>query len=121
MGGYCFKEERGCEGGACTGYCQAGNKHACVSGQTYHGRGPMQLSWNYNYGPFSEYNFKTPSTLLENPSLLTTDPVVAYKAGLWFWMTAQTPKPSCHAVITGEWKPSAVDTAAKRVAGYGMV
>merc|ERR1712187_222356 len=39
--GYCFKEERGCEGGACTGYCSAGNPCAdqgfdctCAAGQT---------------------------------------------------------------------------------------
>ena len=48
--GLCFAEEVGCGGGGCTGYCAASTEWPCASGQTYHGRGPMQLSWNYNYG-----------------------------------------------------------------------
>jgi hypothetical protein len=119
--GYCFKEEVGCDSGRCTGYCQTSQKYPCVSGQTYHGRGPMQLSYNYNYGAFSNDVFGNASKLLANPSLLTTDPVVAYKAGLWFWMTAQEPKPSCHAVVSGEWQPTAADVDLMRTAGYGMV
>lgn len=39
--------------------------------------------------------------LLARPDLVSTDPVVAWKAALWFWMTPQAPKPSCHAVMTG--------------------
>ncbi|KAK6922531.1 Glycoside hydrolase, family 19, catalytic [Dillenia turbinata] len=35
-------------------------------------------------------------------------------------MTPQSPKPSCHAVMTGGWTPSSADTAAGRVPGYGV-
>lgn len=125
--GYCFKEERGCEGGACTGYTAAGNPCSpqgfdCtgVSGQTYHGRGPVQLSWNYNYGAFSKAIFGDPSVLLKDPSRVANDPVLAYKSAIWFWMTPQAPKPSCHQVMTGGWTPSASDIQAGRVVGLGM-
>jgi chitinase len=126
--GYCFKEERGCESGSCTGYCAAGNPCApqgfdctCSPGQTYQGRGPVQLSWNYNYGAFSQYIYGDASVLIKNPSQVASNATLAYQAGLWFWMTAQSPKPSCHDAMTGAWQPTAADTAAGRVPGYGMV
>jgi len=125
--GYCFKEEVGCDSGTCTQYCAAGNPCAdkgfdctCAPGQTYHGRGPMQLSWNYNYGYFSEALLGDASVLLNHPSQLTSDPVLAYKAAIWFWMTAQAPKPSCHAVLTGQWSPTTADQQLGRTAGFGM-
>ncbi|WOK92859.1 pathogenesis-related protein 3 [Canna indica] len=40
---------------------------------------------------------------------------------LWFWMTAQLPKPSCHDVITGRWTPSPADKSAGRLPGYGVI
>jgi len=128
--GYCFKEEVGCEEGYCVGYCQAGNPCAeigegfnctCEADQTYQGRGPMQLSWNYNYGQASQDLFNNASILMENPSLVAENATVAYLAGLWFWMTPQSPKPSCHDVMVGAWTPSADDASANRVAGFGMV
>merc|ERR1712039_396676 len=125
--GYCFKEERGCETGSCTGYCAAGNPCAaqgfdctCRAGQTYQGRGPVQLSWNYNYGAFSEYIFGDASVLINDPSQVATNATLAYQAGLWFWMTPQSPKPSCHEAMTGLWQPTAADSSARRVPGYGM-
>ncbi|PKH93974.1 hypothetical protein CRG98_049787 [Punica granatum] len=36
-------------------------------------------------------------------------------------MTPQSPKPSCHSVITGQWNPSSADSAAGRVPGYGVI
>ena len=36
-------------------------------------------------------------------------------------MTAQGNKPSCHDVITGNWRPSSSDTLARRVPGYGVI
>ena len=36
-------------------------------------------------------------------------------------MTAQGNKPSCHDVITGNWRPSSSDTSAGRVPGYGVI
>lgn len=39
--------------------------------------------------------------LLNNPDLVHTNASVAFQTALWFWMTPQDPKPSCHAVMTG--------------------
>ena len=36
-------------------------------------------------------------------------------------MTPVGSKPSCHAVMDGDWKPSAADTAAGRLPGFGVV
>merc|ERR1712176_1176981 len=71
--GYCFKEEVNCGSGSCTQYCAAGNPCAdqgfdctCAAGQTYHGRGPVQLSWNYNYGYFSKVFLNDANLLLDD-------------------------------------------------------
>ncbi|KAL4616460.1 hypothetical protein ACB092_07G200600 [Castanea dentata] len=88
----------------------------CASGQEYYGHGPIQLSWNYNYGQCGE---ALELDLLNNPDLVATDPVISFKAAIWFWMTPQSPKPSCHDVITGNWNPSSVDIASSRLLGYG--
>lgn len=92
-----------------------------VKGKKYYGRGPMQLSYNGNYGYASDCIFGDEKILLNNPDLLTTDPVVAFKAAIYFWMTPQTHKPSAHDVMTGKWKLTAADKAANRVNGFGMV
>jgi len=126
--GYCFKEEVGCAGGKCTQYCVGGNPCrqfgydcTCVPGKTYNGRGPVQLSYNYNYGQASKSLFGDPAVLLQDPDQVANNATLAYLTGLWFWMTPQSPKPSCHEVMAGTWSPTAADTAAHRVAGYGLV
>ncbi|KAL6346130.1 hypothetical protein AAG906_025410 [Vitis piasezkii] len=48
---------------------------------------------------------------------VATDATISFKTALWFWMTPQSRKPSCHDVITGQWTPSSADTAAGRVPG----
>lgn len=115
--GLCFKEEVGCGGGACTGYCSPSVTWPCASGQTYHGRGPMQLSWNYNYGQAGD---ALGLDLLNQPNLVTSDGTVAFRTAIWFWMTAQAPKPSCHDVMVGSWTPTAADTSQNRAPGFGM-
>jgi len=93
-------------------------------GQQYYGRGPFQLSWNYNYGQFSNvitspsaYNSKL--HLLQNPDLVHEDGYLAMAAGIWFYMTPQSPKPSMHDVITGFFEPNATDLANKITATFG--
>ena len=115
--GLCFKEEVGCGGGGCTGYCAASATWPCAPGQTYHGRGPMQLSWNYNYG---QAGAALGLNLLQQPSLVASDGTIAWRTAIWFWMTAQAPKPSCHAVMVGGWTPSAADLGLNRKPGFGM-
>ncbi|XP_048605250.1 endochitinase CH25-like [Brassica napus] len=114
--GYCFKEEVS----PSSDYCQPSGQWPCVPGKRYYGRGPMQLSrlsWNYNYG---QCGAAIGEDLLNNPDLVSNDPVISFKAAIWFWMTPQSPKPSCHAVINGQWQPSPADIAAGRVPGYGV-
>jgi chitinase len=116
--GLYFIEEVGCESGACTQYCQAGNaQYPCAPGQTYHGRGPIQLSWNYNYGQFGEV---LGLPLLANPGLITSDGEIAFETAIWFWMTPQAPKPSAHDVMVGNWVPTAQDMMLGRLPGFGM-
>lgn len=116
--GLYYVEEVGCENGSCTGYCDPNNRtYPCVPDRTYHGRGPIQLSWNYNYGAAGQ---ALGIDLLSNPDLVKTDGAIAFQTALWFWMTPQPPKPSCHAVITGSWVPSDADKKAGRAPGFGM-
>lgn len=116
--GLYFTQEVGCEMGACTWYCDPSNaQYPCAPGKTYHGRGPIQLSWNYNYGQAGD---ALALPLLTDPDLVTSDGTVAFRTGVWFWVTSQPPKPSCHDVMTGLWTPSAQDMAQGRLPGFGM-
>lgn len=112
--GYCFKQEQS----PSSSYCQPSSQWPCAAGMQYYGRGPIQISWNYNYGPAGQ---AISQDLLGNPDLVASDAVVSFKTAVWFWMTAQSPKPSCHAVVTGQWSPSSADQAAGRVPGYGVI
>ncbi|KAH0904808.1 hypothetical protein HID58_044311 [Brassica napus] len=111
--GYCFKEEVS----PSSDYCSPSGTWPCAPGKRYYGRGPMQLSWNYNYG---QCGAAIGEDLLNNPDLVSNDPVISFKTAIWFWMTPQSPKPSCHAVINCQWQPSPADIAAGRVPGYGV-
>jgi len=98
-------------------YCSPSAEWPCAPGQKYFGRGPMQLSWNYNYG---QCGVALGLPLLTNPDLVASDPTVAFRTALWFWMTPQAPKPSCHDVMVGRFTPSPADVAAGRMAGFGL-
>jgi hypothetical protein len=116
--GLYFIEEVGCEEGSCTQYCDAASiDYPCQPGKTYHGRGPIQLSWNFNYGAFGTV---LGLPLLTDPDLVTRDGVIAFSTALWFWMTPQAPKPSAHAALLGTWRPSDADASAGRKPGFGM-
>ncbi|RLM55807.1 chitinase [Panicum miliaceum] len=98
-------------------YCQPSNRWPCAAGKQYCGRGPMQLTWNYNYGQARE---AMGLDLLNHPELVANDTIVSFETAMWFWMTPQSPKPSCHDVMTGQWRPSPADVAAGRLPGYGV-
>lgn len=104
-----FAEEVGCESGQCSQYTVESKDYPPVANQTYQGRGAIQLSYNYNYGQASEAIFNDKNQLLNNPSLVATDPVSAWQTAIWFWMTPQAPKPSCHEVMIGNPKKYADD------------
>jgi hypothetical protein len=101
-------------------YFGESDEYPPVPGKKYYGRGPLQLSWNGNYGYASDCIFGNSKILLNNPDLLQNDPVAAFKAALFFWMTPQTYKPSAHDVMIGKWQPTAADKAQGRTPGFGM-
>ncbi|KAJ7540008.1 hypothetical protein O6H91_11G118300 [Diphasiastrum complanatum] len=111
--GLCFKEELN----VAAPYCSPSVEWPCASGKKYYGRGPMQLSWNYNYG---QAGVSLGFDGINNPDLVASDAIISFKTAIWFWMTPQAPKPSCHAVIIDEWKPTTMDIAAKRMPGFGV-
>jgi len=90
-----------------------------LDGKYYYGRGPKQLTWNYNYGQFSMAWFGNKGALLEHPELLSKDPLLSFASALWFWMTPQFPKPSCHDIMTGKWIPTPDDIQKGRMQGFG--
>ena len=65
---------------------------------------------NFNYGPAGK--------ALGFDGL--RDPEVAFKTALWFWMTPREPKPSCHDVMVGRYRPGPGDQAAGRAPGFGL-
>jgi hypothetical protein len=101
-------------------YTAENDSYPAVPGKKYYGRGPMQLSYNGNYGYASDCIFGDKNALLTNPELVETDPVVAFKTAIYFWMTPQTLKPSAHDVMIGKWQPNAADKATGRTPGFGM-
>ncbi|MED6149805.1 Chitinase 10 [Stylosanthes scabra] len=113
--GLCFKEEINPQ----SNYCDSTNKQwPCFPGKSYHGRGPIQLSWNYNYGPAGKaLGFDG----LRNPEIVANNSVIAFKSALWFWMTETRGTLSCHNVMVGKYVPTEADIAANRTAGYGLV
>ena len=101
-------------------YIAENDEYPPVKGQKYYGRGPMQISYNGNYGYASDCIFGDHKILLNNPTLVETDPVVAFKTAIYFWMTPQTHKPSAHDVMIGKWQPQSDDLAKGRKPGFGM-
>jgi predicted chitinase len=101
-------------------YVADNDTYPAVPGKKYYGRGPVQLSYNGNYGYASDCIFGDKTVLLNNPELVETDPVVAFKVAIYFWMTPQTLKPSAHDVMTGKWQPNTSDKAKGRTPGFGM-
>ncbi|MEF2243792.1 chitinase [Paenibacillus sp. IITD108] len=90
-------------------YVEANENFPPVAGKSYHGRGPMQLSWNYNYGLISGIIYGTKDKLLKQPELIVNDGKLGYMTAILFWMTPQPPKPSAHDVMIGNWSPSESD------------
>lgn len=119
--GLYFNEEVGFIGSSAIGYVQeGGTNYKPVPGKSYHGRGPIQLSYNYNYGLCSDVLYGDSSILLNDPDMLERDGVLGFMTGIWFWMTPQPPKPSCHQVITGIWEPKAGGANAEYNGNFGL-
>ena len=66
-------------------YCDATKPYGCPAGPAaYYGRGPIQLSWNFNYKLAGD---ALGVDLLHDPGLVQKDAAVAWKTGLWYWDT----------------------------------
>ncbi len=118
--GLYFREEQGYENTNNIGYRVDDATYPPAPGKSYHGRGPIQLSYNYNYGQVSEFLFGDKNVLLANPEKVIQDGIIAFQTGIWFWMTQQYPKPSCHDVmIPGKWTPTSEQTALGLRPGFG--
>jgi chitinase len=116
--GLYYTEELGCADGHCGQYnSDNGGPYKAVPGKTYFGRGPIQLSYPYNYGQAGA-DLKLP--LLARPELVSHDGVIAFRTALWFWMREDDGEPSCHAVMTGKWQPDTEDLRLGRRPGFGM-
>ena len=66
-------------------YCDATKPYGCPAGPAaYYGRGPIQLSWNFNYKAAGD---ALGVDLLGNPGLVGTNASISWQTGLWYWMT----------------------------------
>jgi predicted chitinase len=64
--------------------CQPSAACPCEPGKMYYGRGPIQISWNYNYcSAGAALNID----LRKQPELVSQNATIAWETGLWFWMT----------------------------------
>merc|ERR1740128_83839 len=128
--GLVFLRESGCsEDGPGCGYDSAcdpntwqGKTWPCgksgSSWKKYFGRGAKQLSYNYNYGPFSDAMFGSVFKLLENPDLVAST-WLNLASATWFYAYPQPPKPSMLHVIDGTWQPNQEDKKNKIEPGFG--
>ncbi|MFI6403691.1 glycoside hydrolase family 19 protein [Streptomyces sp. NPDC050548] len=70
-------------------YCNWNEPYGCPAGQSaYYGRGPLQISWNFNYKAAGD---ALGIDLLNNPWLVQNDSAVAWKTALWYWNTQSGP------------------------------
>jgi chitinase len=89
----------------------------CAPGQKYYGRGPLQISWNYNYGPAGN---KIRFDGLGNPDTVAQDPDVSFQSALWYWMANvhQAMPQGFGAINSGECDGKAPDKVNDRVSYY---
>jgi hypothetical protein len=70
-------------------YCDTSQPYGCPAGNdAYYGRGPIQLSWNFNYKAAGD---ALGIDLLNNPWQVQNDAAVSWKTAIWYWMTQSGP------------------------------
>jgi chitinase len=115
--GLCWTEELRYASGDNLGYRSNHPIYPPAPGQSYHGRGPIQITWNYNYGLAGD---EMELSILADPSLVSDDAAIAFKTAIWFWMKSQGLKPSAHHAILELWEPSEADLRRNRYPGFGV-
>jgi chitodextrinase len=98
-------------------------KWACGKDRTgnyrkYFGRGAKQLSYNFNYGQFSQAMFGDGRLLLDFPKFVA-DTWLNLASATWFYSYPQPPKPSMLHVIDGTWVPNNEDRRNGIEPGFG--
>ncbi|KAK9673090.1 hypothetical protein RND81_12G145300 [Saponaria officinalis] len=80
-GHFCYIDEIGA---STKPYCDRScTQYKCRPGKSYHGRGPIQLTWNCNYGACGK---DLGLDLLKRPELASSSATVSFKTALWYWM-----------------------------------
>ncbi|WP_226972360.1 chitinase [Vibrio navarrensis] len=110
--------------GVCDTNTWQGEAYPCGSNpdgtnKSYFGRGSKQLSYNYNYGPFSQSIYGNVEKLLNEPELVA-DTWLNLASAVFFYLYPQPPKPSMLHVIDGTWQPNEHDRASGLVSGFGV-
>ncbi|TGZ67860.1 hypothetical protein CRM22_004568 [Opisthorchis felineus] len=77
-------------------YAQPNQEYPVKPGRRYYGRGPLQLTWNYNYGSFSEHHYGDKHKLLDDPGKVAESGSLGFSSAIWFWMTQPTSSRSAH-------------------------
>ncbi|KAH0475300.1 MAG: hypothetical protein KVP17_003482 [Porospora cf. gigantea B] len=125
--GLYFISEFGCsETGSSCEYCSIRHKYdellmPCAKdggAKKYFGRGAKQLSYNYNYGPFSRAIMEDGFKLIREPQLVANT-WLNLASAIWFAIKPQSPKPSMLSIADGSYTPSAGDLAKGITAGFG--
>ncbi|QLG89895.1 chitinase [Chitinibacter bivalviorum] len=84
-------------------------KDAAGGFKKYYGRGAKQLSYNYNYGPFSQAMFDGDQTVLLNDPDRVAESWLNLASAVFFFVYPQPPKPSMLHVVDGTWVPNDFD------------
>ncbi|MFY7867716.1 chitinase [Roseateles sp.] len=81
-------------------YCSTENGLQCAPGQQYYGRGPIQLSWNFQYLAAGQ---AIGLDLWADPDRVARDPKVAWQTAIWYWMNQNGPNtmPAHQAMVQG--------------------
>lgn len=82
-------------------YCNASLSYGCPAGVAmYFGRGPVQLTWNYNYKTTGD---AIGVDLLNHPELVETDGNLAWRTATYFWNNKKGARPqtSHDAMVNG--------------------
>ena len=108
--GLCFPEQQSCS------YALCNDTQYAANGKSFHPRGVIQISYEYEYDPVS--------WALGNASILHNDParmadgVTAFRIAFFRWMESNVIfKPTSHSVMTGTNKE---ECACNRANGFGL-